>query len=87
MVGLRQFVVLQALCYGELRNVFSFFFLFAEERTTGVLAQTTTQLFVAGFDDTNSLSGEVIGTGAEGTTYILEGVDVLNTTTIAFTSA
>jgi len=68
MVGLRQFVVLQALCYG-------------------VLAQTTTQLFVAGFDDTNSLSGEVIGTGAEGTTYILEGVDVLNTTTIAFTSA
>lgn len=53
--------------------------------TTGVLAQTTTQLFVAGFDDTNSLSGEVIGSGPDGTTYILEGIDVLNTTTIPFT--
>ncbi|KLO09872.1 hypothetical protein SCHPADRAFT_892758 [Schizopora paradoxa] len=50
-------------------------------------AQTsTTELFIAGFDDSNSLSGAVIGTGSAGTTFILEGVDVLSTTTIPFTS-
>ena len=51
----------------------------------GVLAQTSS-LLVIGFNDSNSLSGQAIGTGAEGTTYIFEGIDPLPTTTIPFTS-